>query len=123
MTEKALRSRISCMPIKRDPVSEDSLHESLHPSHMSRHFVILEAMDIEGKGGGVIECMGFRIHTLGMDGRPCTEVGDVCVSGSVLNRMVTHGLKKEKFVYDGTINMKEGWIDRGLSQSLSQSGS
>ena len=74
------------------------------------------------KSWGVLECMGFRIHTLGIDGRPCTEVGDVCVSGSVLNRMVTHALKKEKFVYDGTIHMKEGWVDRGLSQSLSQSG-
>ena len=40
------------MPIRREPVSEDLLHESLHALHMCRHFVILEAMDIEGKVGG-----------------------------------------------------------------------
>ena len=105
------------MPIKREPISEGSLHESLHVLHMCRHFVILEAMDIEGKVGEMLESMGFCIQTLGIDGQLCTAVGDVCISGSVLNRMVTHALKKEKFVYDGTIHMKEGWVDRQLSQA------
>ena len=53
--EKALKSRIKMMPVSKETVRDMDILDNLHPSLSSCHFVILGAMDLEGRMGGILE--------------------------------------------------------------------
>ena len=66
-----------------------------------------------------IEGVAFRLSFLDKEADPTTIYKDVWVAGEAMKALVTHKIKKFKYVYDETIFHNEGWMQRNAVQAQS----
>ncbi len=110
--EESLRKRIKdsmpCTTIAPVGVLSTIAHDL-----NARNFIIHEAYQVNGLPVGQVESMHYCVTFLGKDAKPVQGHSHVWISGSAMNGIVSHKLKKKKYVYDETIVSKEGWVHRG----------
>ena len=106
--QHALIARFDAMPIA--PSLKGSVIGNVSSEYLKANFIIHSASLIEGRAPG-IHGMNFCVSFLTPNAMPLEEVW---VSGSAMNTMATHGLKKKKYVYDQTMISKDGWTARIL---------
>ena len=106
--EMNLRARINTMPIAPSLKTTVSVLGTVSRESLNANFIIHSASLIQGCSPD-IQGMNFCVSFLSSNAQP---MGRVWVSGSAMNSMITHNLKKKKFVYDETIIHKSGWTSR-----------
>ena len=85
--------------------------------------MIHEASLVFGMPLGQLESMIFCISISFLNKKAKVEANGrkMLIKGSVMNFLLSHRLKKNKFVFDETIIHKEGWVDHEVvSQQFQQ---
>ena len=102
----ALIARFDAMPIA--PSLKGCVLGNVSSDSLKANFIIHLASLIEGGVPG-IHGMNFCVSFLTQNAEPLEEVW---VSGSAMDSMATHTLKKKKYVYDETMIHKDEWTAR-----------
>merc|ERR1719491_46950 len=89
-----LIARFDAMPIV--PLLKGSVIGNVSSECLKANFIIHSASLIEGRAPG-IHGMNFCVSFLTPNAMP---LGEVWVSGSAMNTIATHVLRKKKYVYD-----------------------
>ena len=102
----ALYARFDDMPIASS--LKGSVLCNVSSDFLKANFIIHWASLIEG---GVLSIHGmiFCVSFLTQNAEPLEEIW---VSGSAMNSIASHALKKKKFLYNWTIIHKDGWTAR-----------
>ena len=105
--QKSLHARVNAMPLA--PTLKGSFLDNISSDMDKANFIIHSASLVEG-GTPDIFGMCFCVTFLSEYAR---ILGDkVWVSGNAMNDMITHTLKKNKYVFDETTHHKDGWVSR-----------
>ncbi|KAL7552459.1 hypothetical protein ACHAWF_016605 [Thalassiosira exigua] len=109
--ERELISRIEeSMPVLAEVPMDVQPWKTVHRSWLSKNLIIHECYLTPGCRPNALRSMVFNISLLGCNGE--VEEGNAWVSGDVMHSMANHNMKKYKFVFDHTLTMKDGWVQR-----------
>ena len=120
--EQALRERIKCsMPLAAADGARGTMG-TLSSEMVGSNAIIHEASMIPGCPDGHIESMTFCVSFLGRDAMVRPGQARVWITGQGMNSLLSHTLKKKKFIFDETIEHKVGWTSRAVhtAQSAAQ---
>lgn len=93
---------------------QSTIYQSLPPKLCNNNFVIHEATPVPGMRHSKIEGVVFRVSFLDKEAEYMQNYASVWVSGGAMKHLVTHKIKKVKYVFDETVyHHKEGWVQRG----------
>ena len=112
---ESLKTRIKySMPYSVKSVST-SVYDRLNLDLLKVNFIIHEMEQLPGLPVNDVDSLNFKVSFLQRDAVPNTTWNNVWISGAVMNSLISPNMNKKKFIYDGTIFMKEGWNSRGVS--------
>ena len=103
------------MPVS-PPTGKGKVFGSLSKNLLKANFVIHQASIINGAMSNQLESMLFLVSFLGPLGTvEGTEIGEaVWIEGNIMATMANPSNAKIKYIFDETINHKEGWYFRQL---------
>ena len=88
------------------------VYDRIDKGWLNTNFIIQEACLVSGKGLVHVESMIFCVSFFNNRGESHINGTNMWIEGTVMNSLVSHKLKKKKFVLDGTIIHKPGWRHR-----------
>ncbi|KAL7545888.1 hypothetical protein ACHAWF_014596 [Thalassiosira exigua] len=109
--EQQLISRIEeSMPVIAVVPTNVNPLDTVRRSWLSMNIIIHQCYLTTGCRPNALRSMVFDISLLGCNGE--VEVRNAWVSGDVMHSMANHNMKKNKYVFDHTLTMKDGWVQR-----------
>ena len=119
LIEDSLRKRMEYSMPHSTIGGKGSVLDTLSRDLIPLNVVIHEAVLVVGQPKHRVETMNYCVTFLDKkDAEPMLLYHKIWISGKAMNGVISHKLMKTKFVYDGTMALKEGWTVRGNVESI-----
>ena len=99
------------MPLS-DGGGKGDVYDQIDKAWLNTNFIIQEACLVSGKISGHLDSMNFCVSFPIYKGENDKKGTDMWIDETVMNALVSHKLKKRRFVFEKTIVHKDGWRHR-----------